>query len=478
MNTAPSAPLLPSRAPESGRELRSVLVVEDETLFAAAVRKRLEKAGLQCTVAATLADARKQLHAVYPDVVLLDLRLPDGNGMQFLEGLKRDLEPAPPVIVLTAHAEVDDAVQAMKQGAADYLKKPIDLDELLIAVERVLESAALKHRLDYSRSRDSHAVEGALLLGDSPALSEVRRQILHLARLTSTSPEPAPNVLILGETGSGKDVAARLLHLSGSRRERPFVHVDCASLPRELMEAELFGHEKGAFTSAAGARAGLIEAAEDGTVFLDEIAELPLDLQAKLLNTIERRRVRRIGSTREHAVRAQFIAATNRDLQQMVTRGSFRADLFYRLNVLTLTLPPVRARGADIELLADTFSSQTARRYGLPATHFSEDARTALRTYHWPGNVRELKHLVERAVMLCQGREITAADLGLAGVPQPTGPTSDDALQALTLEQAERLLIQRTLQVTGGNVSESARRLAVSRMTLRYRMEKYGLKGD
>ncbi len=467
-----------TRSPQPSADTPHVLLVDDEALFASAVRKRLEKAGYRCTVAGTLADARSQLQGGFTDLILLDLRLPDGSGMQFLENLRRASEAAPPVVMLTAHAEVDDAVRAIKQGAVDYLKKPIDLDELVIAVDRVLEAAALRHRLDYSRSRDSHAVEGALLLGNSAALAEMRGQILHLARLTSASPEAAPNVLILGETGSGKDVAARLLHLSGSRRERPFVHVDCASLPRELMEAELFGHQKGAFTSAAGARAGLIEAAEEGTVFLDEIAELPLDLQAKLLNVIERRRVRRIGSTREHGVRAQFVAATNRNLQQMVADGGFRADLYYRLNVLTLTLPPLRARGEDIELLADNFASQTARRYGLSAARFSADARAALRAYHWPGNVRELKHLVERAVMLCPDREITGAELGLSRAPAPSAPAGADSLQGLTLEQAERSLIQGTLQATGGNVSEAARRLAVSRMTLRYRMEKYNLKGE
>ncbi len=447
-------------------------------MFAAAVSKRLAKAGLQCTAAASLAEATARLREFEPDIVLLDLRLPDGNGLQFLHALRRNPESAPSVIVLTAHAEVEDAVAAMKQGAADYLKKPIDLDELTIAVERVLEASALRHQLGYSRQRDSHAVEGALLLGESRALAEVRNQIVHVAKLTRGSPEPGPNVLILGETGSGKDVAARLLHLSGDRRERPFVHVDCASLPRELMEAELFGHEKGAFTNATGTRAGLIEAAEDGTVFLDEIGELPVDLQTKLLNVIERRRVRRVGSTREHVVAAQFVAATNRDLPELVASGGFRADLYYRLNVLTLRLPPLRARREDIVALAEHFTAQTARRYGLAPSAFGDAARAALVGYHWPGNVRELKHLVERAVMLSEGREIGVADLGLAAGTHSGSMDASDSLADLTLEDAERLLIQRALVAAHGNVSEAARRLGVSRMTLRYRMEKHGIQGD
>jgi DNA-binding NtrC family response regulator len=462
------------------REPRRVLIVEDETLFAAAVRRRLEKAGLQCAVASTLADARRQLQNLFPDVVLLDLRLPDGSGMQFLESLAREHQNAPAVIVLTAFAEVDDAVQAMKRGAADYLKKPIDLDELLIAVEKVLEASALKHQLNYSRQRDSHAIEdGALLLGDSPALAAAREQILRVARLSPLSGEPAPNVLILGETGSGKDVAARLLHLSGARRDRPFVHVDCAALPRELIEAELFGHEKSAFTGAVSTRAGLIEAAEDGTVFLDEIGELPLELQAKLLTVIERRRARRIGAVREQVVAAQFVAATNRNLQQMVGQGGFRADLFYRLNVLTIELPPLRARGSDILRLAEQFVAQTARRYGLPIPRLSASAQAAMLDYSWPGNVRELKHLIERAVMLAPGGEIGANELGIRAAGANAGTsTPADPLNGLTLEEAERLLLQRALQATGGNVSEAARRLGVSRMTMRYRMEKYGLTGS
>jgi DNA-binding NtrC family response regulator len=321
--------------------------------------------------------------------------------------------------------------------------------------------------------------DGALLLGDSPALSEVREQILRVARLAPVAGEPPANVLILGETGSGKDVAARLLHLSGARRTRPFVHVDCAALPRELMEAELFGHQKGAYTGAAGARAGLIEAAEEGTVFLDEIGELPLELQSKLLTVIERRRIRRIGAVREQAVHAQIVAATNRDLPQMVAQGAFRADLFYRLNVLTISLPPLRARGDDILRLAQAFLAQTARRYGLAVPAFAPDAKAAMLAYHWPGNVRELRHLVERAALLARGGEIGMGDLGI-GRPPPDW-TSDQTipqLDHLTLEEAERLLIQRALDATAGNVSEAARRLGVSRMTMRYRMEKYDLRGD
>jgi DNA-binding NtrC family response regulator len=455
-----------------------ILVVDDEAVFAGAVRKRLEKAGYQCSVAGTLAAAQAQLQSAMPDLILLDLRLPDGNGMDFLQALRRAPDSSPAVVVLTAHAEVDDAVRAMKQGAADYLKKPIDLDELVLGIERALEATRMRHQLDYSRSRDSHAAEGVPFIGESAPVQQVREQLVRLAQLMDVAGEPGPNVLILGETGTGKDVAARFLHVSSGRRTRPFVQVDCASLPRELMEAELFGHEKGAFTGAASARAGLIEAAEDGTVFLDEIGELPAELQVKLLNVLERRQVRRLGSAREHGVRACIVAATNRNLQDMIAQGTFRADLYYRLNVLSVTMPALRTRGNDVLLLARSFADQTAHRYRLPSAAFSDDAQAAMRRYPWPGNVRELKHLVERAVMLCGGNRISSADLGLAGAPSAVQQAPEGMLDGLTLEDAERLLIQRTLQATGNNVSESARRLGVSRMTLRYRMEKYNLRGE
>ncbi len=468
------APTSPALAPR-------LLLVEDETLFAQAVMRRVARAGWQSRLAASLAQARAALAAETPDLVLLDLRLPDGNGLDLLPALRALADHPPPVVVLTAHAEVRDAVAAMKQGAADYLRKPVDLDELVLALERVLEAERLRDRLDYSRQRETHAVEGAALLGESQPMLRLREQLLRVAELTSLAQDDPPNVLILGETGSGKDVAARLLHLSGRRRERPFVQVDCAALPRDLMEAELFGHERGSFTGATQSRAGLIEAAEGGTVFLDEIGELPLDLQAKLLHVLERRRVRRLGSAREHAVAACFVAATNRDLRDLCARGAFRADLYYRLNVLSLWMPPLRECSEDVAPLATHFAQRTARRYGLREAPFNSAAMAAMAAYPWPGNVRELRHLVERAVMLCAGRSVEPGDLGLAGTPGPTAAPESaqvlDALTGLTLDQAERLLMERVLAQTQGNVSEAARRLGVSRMTLRYRMEKHQLRG-
>ena len=251
--------------PKEAQGLSRILLIEDETLFGRAVKKSLEKAGYECMLSFTLAEGRELARNALPELVLLDLRLPDGNGLDLLADIRSaDENKSPAVIVLTAYGEIGDAVHAMKLGAADYLKKPVDLDELLLAVDKVLQTSRLKNRLDYSQARDSHAVEGVQMLGESASMQRLREQIQRLAELAGESGEPPPTVLVLGETGSGKDVAARLLHRLSPHSARPFVQVDCASLPRDLIEAELFGHEKGAFTNAHGARPGLIEAAEDG----------------------------------------------------------------------------------------------------------------------------------------------------------------------------------------------------------------------
>lgn len=450
-----------------------VLIVEDEMLFARAVMRRLQKSNYECAHVESVQDARDITKQFVPDIVLLDMRLPDGNGLDLLPFF---IAKNAMVIVMTAHGEISDAVNAMKQGAVDYLKKPIDLEELLISIKKAETAAIQSNSLDYSRQRNAHAIEGVELLGDSLPMQNITSQIKRIAQLVSTDSVP-PTVLIGGETGTGKDVAARLLHLScqDNNNDKPFVHVDCASLPAELIESELFGHEKGAFTGAVNTRPGLIEAAEDGTLFLDEIGELPLILQAKLLNVLERRVVRRIGSTKERAVPARFIAATNRDLHEMSQQGRFRLDLYYRLNVMSIAMPPLRERAGDIMLLARHFAAQTARRYGLQMPAFTQEASNMIESYAWPGNVRELKHQVSRAVLLCHNSLVTDVDLALTVYRINDSSLKIDAQQS-ALDAAERAILQQALAETRNNVSEAARKLGITRMTMRYRMDKHQIK--
>jgi DNA-binding NtrC family response regulator len=450
-----------------------VLIVEDEMLFARAVMRRLQKSNYECAHVESVQDARDITKQFVPDIVLLDMRLPDGNGLDLLPFF---IAKNAMVIVMTAHGEISDAVNAMKQGAVDYLKKPIDLEELLISIKKAETAAIQSNSLDYSRQRNAHAIEGVELLGDSLPMQNITSQIKRIAQLVSTDSVP-PTVLIGGETGTGKDVAARLLHLScqDNNNDKPFVHVDCASLPAELIESELFGHEKGAFTGAVNTRPGLIEAAEDGTLFLDEIGELPLILQAKLLNVLERRVVRRIGSTKERAVPARFIAATNRDLHEMSQQGRFRQDLYYRLNVMSIAMPPLRERAGDIMLLARHFAAQTARRYGLQMPAFTHEATNMIESYAWPGNVRELKHQVSRAVLLCHNSLVTDVDLALPVYRINDSSLKIDAQQS-ALDAAEKAILQQALAETRNNVSEAARKLGITRMTMRYRMDKHQIK--
>lgn len=447
-----------------------LLIVEDEVLFARAVMKRLQKAGFECEHAETLQDGRAIAKQFLPDLVLLDMRLPDGNGMDLLPEL---VASGVTVIVMTAYGDISDAVNAIKLGADDYLKKPIDLEELLLIVQKNEKTAELKTSLDYSRQRNVLTAENISLIGESPAIQSLRLQIARIAQLGSMNDAVPPTVLIAGETGTGKDVAARLLHASCANKDKPFVHVDCASLPAELIESELFGHEKGAITNAVSARPGLIEAAEDGTLFLDEIGELPLALQAKLLNVLERRKVRRLGSTKERDVPARIIAATNRDLHEMANAGTFRSDLYYRLNVMTIALAPLRERVDDVVVLAKHFINLTEKRYGLQKHTLSPTAIAALLQYTWPGNVRELRHQISRAVLLSSQPQISATDLALPA----TGPEQHEAKYQvqLTLEASEKHMLLNALEASHHNVSEAARQLGITRMTMRYRMDKHGI---
>ena len=450
---------------------KKLLIVEDETLFARAVQKRMQKAGFECEHAETLEDGRAIVKQFSPDIVLLDMRLPDGNGIDFLPEL---VAKGMTVIVMTAYGDLSDAVTAMKLGAIDYLKKPIDLEELLLIVQKNEKTAELKVSLDYARQLNAHASDNIQLVGESPAMQSLRLQITRIAQLSTKQDISPPTVLIMGETGTGKDVVARMLHADCQNSDKPFVHVDCASLPAELIEAELFGHEKGAFTGATNARPGLIEAAEDGTLFLDEIGELPLSLQAKLLNVLERRLVRRLGSTKERNVPARIIAATNRDLHEMTQTGKFRSDLYYRLNVMMILLAPLRERGEDVLLLAKYFIQLTEKRYGLAKHTLSASAADALLAYRWPGNVRELRHQVSRAVLLASSDQITASDLALRENNLAQQKVNDQA--QLTLDAAEKKMLVNALEASHQNVSEAARQLGVTRMTMRYRMDKHHIK--
>ena len=448
-----------------------ILVIEDEALFAKAVSRRLTKAGYHCSAVATLAAAEAELTHGEPDLLLLDMRLPDGSGLDFLQRLRARLNCCTPVLAMSAYGEIEDAVSAMKLGAADYLKKPIDLDELLLNVQKVLRNQQVSQQLEYSRTREASG-EMIEFIGESPVAQTLRGQIDRIAQLRAAADGIAPTVLIVGETGTGKDLAARMLHQRSARATQPFVHVDCAALPKELIEAELFGHVKGAFTSAVAERTGLIEAAENGVLFLDEIGELPLELQAKLLAVLERRSLRRVGSSQERKMNAWFIAATNRDVERMVAEGTLRSDLYFRLNVLTLKLPALRERGADVILIAEHSGRQLSRRYGLPAFELLPAARAALQAYPWPGNIRELWHVMERALLLSNGAPVTAESLMLPGAAARVNAASPD-LFGFTLEAAEKMLIEDALRRTGDNVSEAARQLGVTRMTMRYRMMKH-----
>lgn len=460
----------------------NVLLVEDETLFAKSVLKRLEKEGYKGQIVSTIADARNSIKTAVPDLLLLDVRLPDGNGLDLLAEIRSRNDicwKSLPVVMMTAYGELDDAISAMKLGATDYLKKPVDLDDLVLTIAKVLATQQLKQQLTYSHVRDRQAIDTVEMIGMSQAAQYVRHHLGRIALLVGNSSDNHPVMLIRGETGTGKDVAARLYHQLGDWHMQPFVHVDCASLPSELIEAELFGYERGAFTNAHQAKAGLIEVAEGGTLFLDEVGELPLTLQAKLLNVIERRVARRLGATKEYSVSAHIVAATNRNLDDMVAKGLFRSDLYFRLNVLELELPPLRERSQDVVLLAQHFIEKIARRYGLKSPELVDDALQTLQGYSWPGNIRELQHVLERAVMLCHDEKIQAGDLILKMSTSSRTETvvspMTHALENMTLDEVEKYLIEQALQRTTNNVSQAARALGLTRMAMRYRMDKYKL---
>lgn len=463
----------------------TVLVVDDEQVLAGAMGDYLGRHGYAVNIKWSGEEALKTIEAEPPDIVVLDYRLPRMDGLEVLRKIK-DSRPEIEVIMLTAHGSVENAVEAMKLGAFDYLNKPVDLEELRLVVVKALQTLRRTHELNYLRARADKENPSREIVGDSKRVQEVRTLIHQIASIETTSGREAPAILITGETGTGKELVARSIHASSARVKGPFVEVNCAAIPANLLEAELFGYERGAFTDAKTSKMGLFEAADGGTLFLDEIGSMDLNLQAKLLKAIEEKSVRRLGSVQSRRFDVMLISATNQPLERSIHEKTFREDLYYRLKVLEVFLSPLRAREGDAVLLAKHFVKLHARRYNRGDKELSDAALQAVAAYQWPGNVRELSNVMERAVLLKAGRTIEPADLALerTAVAEPAGADKcdDNAMmvvdfsKGIVLEELEKNIIERVLVQTGWNRTRAAQLLGLSRETLRYRIEKHNLK--
>ena len=445
-----------------------VLIVDDEKTLARSIKLFLEEQGHEAEVANDGERALELIERTRPDLVFLDLRLPGLSGLELLKRIRAH-DPSIVAVVMTAYGTIEGAVEAMKLGGFDYVTKPIDLDELKLIVERAQEDRRLRQEVRYYRDREARDV-GIALVGNCPAMRQVLREMERLASL-----DDAPAVLLTGETGTGKSLVARALHAQGRRARGPFIEVDCTSLPPSLVETELFGYEKGSFTDARESRIGLIEAAEGGTCFLDEVGDLELPLQGKLLRAIDERIVRRVGSVRDRKVDTWIIAATNKNLAAMLAAGSFRKDLYYRLAVVSIHLPPLRERKEDVGLLAEFFLKRFSAKYGK-RLWLSAGAVASLEARDWPGNLRELGHVIERAI-LASPATATDLELGALGMLPQSHTVADERAGGppgpLSLAASERAIIERALKEANGNQTQAARLLGISRDTLRYRMARF-----
>jgi two-component system, NtrC family, response regulator AtoC len=445
----------------------TILVVDDEELIRWSLSERLKAEGYHVLEAETGAGALEKLPDGV-DLVLLDYRLPDTDGVSVLRKIK-EADPDILVILLTAYATVDTAVEAMKLGAYHFANKPFNLEEVVSTVERALETTRLRREVRQYRTNAARPYNLHSIVGSSPAITSLR----HLVARIATS--PTSTVLLTGESGTGKDLVAKVIHYCSDRAARPFMNITCSALPEQLLESELFGHERGAFTDARLQKRGLLETADGGTVFLDEIAEMVPALQAKLLRFLEEKAFKRVGGAADIRVDVRVVAATNRNLEEEVAKGRFRSDLFYRLNVLPISLPPLRGHPEDIPLLVEYFIDVFNADFRKRVLGASPSAYAVLQRYGWPGNVRELRNVVERAMLLSDGDRLEARDFSALTAAASSGGEIELPPNGVDLEQLERNLVIQALRRAGGNQTRAAALLGLNRDQIRYRIDKFGL---
>ena len=468
----------------------TILIVDDDSQLADNIRLYLERYDWETHVEYSAEAGLKKLKTLHPDILLTDHMMPGMTGIDLIKQVQ-EIDPQIKIVMLTGEGNLQVAVDAMKAGASDYLGKPASLAELKVVLDKTLGQAQMEKTLSVYQRRESKGISLEAIIGESAPTAAVKtkvRQILDAEQQIKGS--ELPSILITGETGTGKELLARALHFDGVRKSKPFIEINCASLPNNLLESELFGHEKGAFTDAKESRVGLVEAADGGTLFLDEIGEIDLALQAKLLTLLEQKTVRRIGSVRERKVNIRIISATNQDLEKMVREGRFRSDLYFRLRVITLSTAPLRTTGQDILRIAEFYLQLHARYYGKKNLYFTPAAEQLLLAYTWPGNVRELRNTLEQTVLLANGLAIDVDQISIspnlvngAGViieRRNIAPGIAQKPQLLErigtdISDVNQDLLKKTLEITGWNVSKSAKLLGLTRDMMRYRIEKYGL---
>jgi two-component system, NtrC family, response regulator AtoC len=445
----------------------TILVVDDEELIRWSLRERLRADGYDVLEAGSGKEAYEQIEKGV-DLVLLDYRLPDIDGLTILEELKKT-DPDILVVLLTSFVDIETAVEAMKRGAFHFANKPFNLDEIAAIVARALETTRLRREVKQLRASEARPFSLQAIAGQSDTIASLRALVAKVAA------SPASTVLLTGESGTGKDLVAKVVHYSSARAGRPFMNITCSALPEQLLESELFGHERGAFTDARMQKRGLLESADGGTVFLDEIGEMVPALQAKLLRFLEEKSFKRVGGAQDVHVDVRVVAATNRNLEEEVSNGRFRSDLFYRLNVLPIRLPALREHPDDVPVLVKFFIDNFNAEFKKRITGITPSAEALLRGYGWPGNVRELRNVIERAMLLAPGDRLEPGDFGALTTARPAGDLFDLPAAGVSLEELERSLVVQALKRAGGNQTKAAALLGLNRDQIRYRIEKFGL---